>query len=57
MAILSPIKKVASINNFFHSMISESNLYLKNKLVTSNKDAYPYRADVENLFSDVKQFT
>ena len=50
-------KKVAPINNFFHSMFSGIDLYLNNKLVTSNMDTYPYRAYIENLFSfgsDVK---
>ena len=51
-------KKVAPANNFFHSMFSSIDLYLNNKLVTSNMDTYPYRAYLENLFSfgsDVKQ--
>ena len=46
------------VNNFFHSMFSCTDLYLNNKLVTSNMDTYPYRAYLENLFSfgsDVKQ--
>ena len=37
--------------NFFHSMFSFTDLYLNNKLVTSNMDTYPYRAYLENLFS------
>ena len=51
-------KKVAPVNNFFHSMFSSIDLYLNNKLVTSNMDTYLYRAYLENLFSfgsDVKQ--
>ena len=51
-------KKVAPVNNFFHSMLSSIDLYLNNKLVTSNMDTYPYRVYLENLFSfgsDVKQ--
>ena len=50
-------KKVSPVNNFFHSMFSSIDLYLNNKLVTSNMDTYPYRAYLENLFSygsDVK---
>ena len=50
-------KKVAPINNFFHSMFSGIDLYLNNKLVTSNMDTYPFRAYIENLVlfgSDVK---
>ena len=49
---------MAPVNNFFHSMFSSIDLYLNNKLVTSNMDTYPYRAYLENLFSfgsDVKQ--
>ena len=45
------------VNNFFHSMFSSIDLYMNNKLVTSNMDTYPYRAYLENLFSygsDVK---
>ena len=50
-------KKVSPVNNFFHSMFSSIDLYVNNKLVTSNMDTYPYRAYLENLFSygsDVK---
>ena len=32
-------------------MFSNIDLYLNNKLVTSNTDTYPYRAHIENLFS------
>ena len=49
--------KVFPINNFFHSMFSGIDLYINNKLITNNSDAYPYRAYLENLFSygsDVK---
>ena len=49
---------MAPVNNYFHSMFSSIDLYLNNKLVTSNMDTYPYRAYLENLFSfgfDVKQ--
>ena len=55
--ILRLTKKVAPINNFFPSMFSGTDLYLNNKLVTSNMDTYPYKAYSENLFSfgsDVK---
>ena len=50
-------KKVAPVNNFFHSMFNSIDLYLNNKLVTSNMDTYPYRAYLENFSfgSDVKQ--
>ena len=49
--------KVFSINNFFHSMFSDIDLYINNKLITNNSDTYPYRAYLGNLFSygsDVK---
>ena len=32
-------------------MFSNIDLYLNNKLVTSNTDTYPYKAYIENLFS------
>ena len=44
-------KKVSPVNNFFHSMFSSIDLYVNNKLVTSNMDTYPYGAYMENLFS------
>ena len=44
-------KKVAPVNNFFHSMFSSIDMCLNNKLVTSNMDTYPHRAYLENLFS------
>ena len=34
-------KQVSVINNFFHSMFSSIDLYLNDKLVTSNTDTYP----------------
>ena len=39
-------------------MFSSIDLYLNNKLMTSNTDTYPYRAYIENLFSygeDIKR--
>ena len=42
---------VAPTNNFIHSMFSSIDLYLNNKLVSSNMDTYPYRAYIENLLS------
>ena len=51
-------KKVSPMNNFFRSMFSSIDLYVNNKLVTSNMDTYPSRAYLENLFSyrsDVKE--
>ena len=49
--------KADPINNFLHSMFSGIDQFLNNKLVTSCRDTYPYRAYIENLFSygsDVK---
>lgn len=42
---------VGVVNNLFHSLFSSIDLYLNNKLVTSNTDTYPYRAYIENLLS------
>ena len=42
---------VAPVNNFLHSMFSSVDLYLNNKLISSNSDTYPYRAYIENLLS------
>lgn len=42
---------IAPVNNFLHSMFSSIDMYLNNKLVTSNLDTYPYRAYIENLLS------
>ena len=43
--------KVFPINTFFQSMFSGIYLYINNKLITTNSDTYPYRANLENLFS------
>ena len=40
---------VAPVNNFLHSMFSGVDLYLNNKLISSNSDTYPYRAYIKNL--------
>ena len=42
---------VAPVNNFLHSMFNSVDLYLNNKLISSNLDTYPYRAYIENLLS------
>ena len=42
---------VSVVNNLFHSLFSNIDLYLNNKLVTSSTDTYPYRAYIENLLS------
>ena len=48
---LADESKVYPVNNLFHSMFCGIDLYLNNKLVTTNSDTYPYRAYFENLFS------
>ena len=42
---------VAPVNNFLHSMFNGVDLYLNNKLISSNSDTYLYRAYIENLLS------
>ena len=39
------------VNNLLHSLFTSIDLYLNNKLVTSNSDTYPYRAYIEHLLS------
>ncbi|XP_045186016.2 uncharacterized protein F54H12.2-like [Mercenaria mercenaria] len=43
------------VNNFFHSMFSSIDLYLNNKLISSNSHTYPYRVYIENLLSYNKE--
>ncbi|XP_045183462.2 uncharacterized protein F54H12.2-like [Mercenaria mercenaria] len=43
------------VNNFFHSLFSSIDLYLNNKLISSNADNYPYKAYIENLLSYNKE--
>ncbi|XP_045214885.1 uncharacterized protein F54H12.2-like [Mercenaria mercenaria] len=43
------------VNNFFHSMFSSIDLYLNNKLISSNTHTYPYRVYIENLLSSNKE--
>ncbi|XP_053372978.1 uncharacterized protein F54H12.2-like [Mercenaria mercenaria] len=43
------------VNNFFHSIFSGNDLYLNNKLISSNSHTYPYRAYIENLLSYNKE--
>lgn len=50
-SVLDANQKTCPVNNFLHSMFSGIDLYLNNKIVTSNMDTYPYRAYIENLFS------
>ena len=39
------------VNNFLHSMFSDVDLTLGDKLLTSGTDTYPYRAYLEKLLS------
>ena len=48
---LAADSEIATVNNFFHSMFSSIDVYLNNKLITSNADTYAYRAYIENLLS------
>ena len=50
-APLADADNVAPVNNFLHSMFSNIDLYLNNKLITSGSGNYPYRAYIENLLS------
>jgi hypothetical protein len=50
-ASLADDAEVSVVNNFFYSMFSSKDLYLNNKLVSSDSDLYPYRAYIENLLS------
>lgn len=43
--------ELAPVNNWFHSLFSSIDLYLNNKLITSNADTYAYRSYIENLLS------
>jgi len=46
---------VAPVNNFMHSLFSDVDLYMNNKLVCSSVDTYPYRAYLENLLTYGKE--
>lgn len=43
--------KVGPINNWMHSLFSQIDVYLNQKIVSSGSNAYPYRAFFENLLS------
>ena len=43
--------ELSVVNNFFHSMFSSVDMYLNNKLISSDSELYPYRAYIENLLS------
>lgn len=42
---------VGPVNNFMHSLFSQIDVYLNQKIVSSASNAYPYRAYFENLLS------
>ena len=43
--------KVAPINNWLHSLFSQVNISMNNKLITPSLNTYPWRAYLENLLS------
>ena len=43
--------ETSTVNNLFHSLFNNIDLYLNNKLISSSTDTYPYRAYIENLLS------
>ena len=47
--------RVAPVNNFMHSLFTDVDLYMNNKLVSSSMDTYPYRAYLENLLTYGKE--
>ncbi|CAH0393902.1 unnamed protein product [Bemisia tabaci] len=42
---------IGPINNWMHSLFSQVDVYLNQKIVSSSSNAYPYRAYFENLLS------
>lgn len=44
-------EKVSPVNNFLHSLFSQCDVYLNNKLVSPANNAYPYRAYFETLLN------
>jgi len=46
---LKPIEYVGPINNFLHSMFSQVDVTLQNKLITSTTTHYPYKVMIQNL--------
>lgn len=55
---LKPTEYVGPINNFLHSMFSQVDVTVQNKLITSTTTHYPYKAMIQNMLSygtDAKQ--
>lgn len=48
---LKPTEYVGPVNNFLHSMFSQIDITLQNKLVTSTTTHYPYKAMIQTLLS------
>ena len=48
---LKPTEYVGPINNFLHSMFSQVDVTLQNKLVTSTTTHYPYKAMIQTFLS------
>ncbi|CAC5392368.1 unnamed protein product [Mytilus coruscus] len=48
---LKPTEYVGPVNNFLHSMFSQIDVTLQNKLVTSTTTHYPYKAMIQTLLS------
>lgn len=50
----SPLKSteyVGPVNNFLHSMFSQVDVTIQNKLITSTTTHYPYKAVIQNMLS------
>ncbi|CAH0384087.1 unnamed protein product [Bemisia tabaci] len=43
--------EIGPVNNWMHSLFSQVDVYLNQKIVSSSSNAYPYRAYFENLLS------
>lgn len=48
---LKPSEYVGPVNNFLHSMFSQVDITLQNKLVTSSTAHYPYKAMIQTMLS------
>ncbi|XP_063406204.1 uncharacterized protein F54H12.2-like [Mytilus trossulus] len=48
---LKPTEYVGPVNNFLHSMFSQVDITLQNKLVTSSTAHYPYKAMIQTMLS------
>lgn len=48
---LKATDNVGPINNFLHSMFSQADVTIQNKLITSTTTHYPYKAMIQNMLS------